>query len=177
MSTTTTSTDSINAKKSLLEKFLTPNSKPTMETFPELPDCIIWMRFIMALCYATWLVISPSRLLGGANILMGINFVTFIPVLYCQTYLGADQTSFGTSLVFGGVLQSAAVIILIWIYFYSESHFEDVAIFASAMSKVMSKHIPDEYDPSGGGDTMDTTSAAPPSGSVHDSPIQEESEF
>jgi hypothetical protein len=148
-------------KKSIMEKLLTPNSKPTVESFPELPECIIWMRFIMAVCYGCWLVTSPSgRLRGGSNILLGLNFVTFVPVLYCTTYLGAVQESFGTSLMFGGVLQSLSVVLLIWIYFYTESHPDDVAIFAKAM-----------MDSKAGSDW------SAPVGVSEDSPIVEDSEF
>ena len=172
MSTTTSSGS--NREKSILEKFLSPNSKPTMESFPELPDCVVWLRFVMGVCYGTWLVINPSKLVGGANILLGVNLVTFVPVLYCQAYLGANQESYGTSLVFGGVIQSAAVILLIWIYFYTESHPEDVAIFASAMSKVMSSPGPNDLDDTGGGDI---DGSAPLSVGVDDSPVLEESEF
>lgn len=127
----------------------------------------------MAVCYVTWLVIYPSGLVGGSNILLGLNLVTFVPVLYCQTYLGADQESFGNSLLFAGVIPSAAAIVLIWIYFYTESHSEDVAIFASALSKVMSSPVQIEFDAAGG--NVDVSS--PVSVGVEDSSVSEESEF
>lgn len=172
MSTTTpTDTD----KKSIVEKLLTPNSKPTMESFPELPDCIIWLRFVMALCYVSWLILSPSGgRRGGANLLLGLNFVTFVPVIYCQWYLGADSVSYGNSLLFGGVVQSLAAVLLIWAYFYTESHPEDVAIFASAMGKAMAGSVSQEFGAAG--DATDDPSS-PLAGGLQDPPMKEDSEF
>jgi hypothetical protein len=68
---------------SVLQKFFALNSKPTHDTFPELPDAIVWMRFVLALCYGAWLGIANQR--GGSGVLFGLNCVTFVPILYCST--------------------------------------------------------------------------------------------
>lgn len=71
------------SKASILQKFFALNSKPTKETFPELPNMVIWMRFVLAACYGFWLGAGTQR--GGVGILFGLNFVTFVPILYCNT--------------------------------------------------------------------------------------------
>lgn len=108
-----------------------------MENFPELVDCIIWLRFALAVFFGLWIGNeSPNR--GGANIMFGLNFIAFVPILYCQTFLVVDQESYGTKLLFSGIAQGLALAMLIWIYCYTSQHQEDEAIFASAYSKLMS---------------------------------------
>ena len=34
-------------EKTVLQKFLAINSKPTAETFPELPDALVWREFLI----------------------------------------------------------------------------------------------------------------------------------
>jgi hypothetical protein len=117
-------------KKSLLEKLLTPGWKPSPTTFPELPDCIIWMRFALAICFGIFIGLeSKSR--GGVNIMFALNLIAFVPIFYATTYLGASQDEFGAKLIFGGVVQGLALTILIWVYFYTGSHVQDVVAFAS----------------------------------------------
>ena len=70
-------------ESSVLSKFLAPNSKPNKDTFPELPDAVIWLRCILAVCYGLWLGLGTQR--GGAGLIFGLNFVTFVPVFYCNT--------------------------------------------------------------------------------------------
>jgi hypothetical protein len=89
-------------KESNLGKIFAVNSKPTATTFPELPDYIVWARFILAVGYGIWLGTSgQSR--GGAGLMFGLNFVVFLPMLYCTTFLGADSESYGTKILFSGV--------------------------------------------------------------------------
>lgn len=122
--------------KEIIKKFLSPNSKPTMETFPELIDCIVWLRFALAVFYGVW-VGKQSHNGGGGNILVALNFIAFPPILYCRTILVADQDSYGSKLIFSGIIQSFALALLTWIYFYTESHAQDEAVFASAFSKLL----------------------------------------
>ena len=122
--------------KEIMKKFFSPNSKPTMETFPELIDCIVWLRFALAVFFGLWIG-NESQNRGGANIMFGLNFIAFLPILYCQTFLGADQDSYGSKLFFSGIVQGLALAMLIWIYFYTESHAEDEAVFAVEFSKLL----------------------------------------
>ncbi len=120
-------------KPSLLSKFLAINSKPTKETFPELPDVIVWFRFVLALVYGIWLGMSPIYRSGGANLLFGLNFITFVPVMYCSTFLGADQEAYDNKIIFSGVLSSVALMLLIWTYMYSLEKEADAQVLASIL--------------------------------------------
>jgi len=69
--------------------------------------------------------------------MFGMNCIAFVPILYCQTFLGVDQDSYGSKLYFSGIVQGLALAVLIWIYFYTESHAEDEAAFALEFSKLL----------------------------------------
>ena len=120
----------------LLKKFVSLNSKPTIETFPELPNIIVWLRCILAIIYGAWLGIG-NLTSGGAGVMFGLNFITFLPIIYCSTYLGADQESFGTKIYFGGVANSLALMLLIWVYFYTAEHADDELKLADALVAVV----------------------------------------
>lgn len=68
--------------------------------------------------------------------MFALNLVTFIPIFYATTYLGAKQEEFGAKLIFGGVFQGLALTLLIWLYMYTASHPEDEAAFASVFGKM-----------------------------------------
>jgi hypothetical protein len=122
--------------KGIMKKFLSPNSKPTFKTFPELVECIVWLRFVLAVFFGIYAG-TTSRSGGGGNILVALNFIAFPPIVYCQSFLAADQESYGTKLYFSGIPQALALAMLIWIYFYTESHAQDEAAFVSAFSKLL----------------------------------------
>ena len=155
--------------KIILKKFFSPNSKPTAETFPELVDCIIWMRFVLAVFFGIW-VGHEKQNRGGPNILLGLNFIAFLPILYAKTFLGADQDSYGTKLMFPGIMQGMALSMLIWFYFYTAAHSEDEAAFVSAFSKILVLTNTDSASDEGGISSQQ---------SVEDEPqiIAEDSEF
>ena len=148
-------------KESLLSKFFAINSKPTMETFPELPDMIVWFRCILAVAYGLWLGLASGRT-GGANVIFGLNFVSFVPVVYCSTFLGADSESYNNKLLFAGLFNAMALLLLIWIYLYTLEHEADEHI----LSAFLSKDMPEA--------TLDTTAD---STTIPSEPIVEESEF
>jgi hypothetical protein len=125
-----TSSSPATPEKSLLEKLLTPGWKPSPATFPELPECIIWMRFVLAICFGIFIGLE-SKPRGGVNVMFALNLIAFVPVFYATTYLGASQDEFGAKLIFGGVVQGLALTILIWIYFYTGNHPEDLAAFTA----------------------------------------------
>jgi hypothetical protein len=114
---------------------MSPNSKPTPETFPELPDCIIWIRFFLALVYGLMIGLQPNSR-GAVNIMFAVNLVSFVPFFYATTYLGATQEEYGTKLIYGGVPQGIALVLLIWLYFYTEFHVADEAALKAAFSKL-----------------------------------------
>lgn len=109
------------SEKSLLLKFASINSKPTAETFPELPTCLMWTRFFVALAYGTWLGLSGSSN-GGSGIVMGLNLITFVPFMYASGYLMSDMDSYGPSLLWHGVPNAVCLLVLIWMYFYTLEH-------------------------------------------------------
>ena len=119
--------------KENMKKFLTPNSKPTMETFPELVDCIVWLRFVLAVFFGVWIGKQGG---GGSSILAILNFITFPPIFYCRTFLAADADSYGSKLYFSGVVQGLALATLIWVYFFTDSHTQDEAALASVLDNV-----------------------------------------
>lgn len=145
--------------KGIVKKFLSPNSKPTMETFPELVDCIIWLRFALAVFFGFYAG-NQAKNGGGGNLLVALNFIAFPPAVYCQTFLAADQESYGTKLYFSGLFQGLALAVIIWIYFYTAFHDQEEAAFVEAFGNLVA----------GGGDAASDSGAG-------DSVIPEESEF
>jgi hypothetical protein len=104
----------------LLSRALHYHSQPTVETFPELTHIMIWFRAIIAVCYGMWLGWDATR--GAAGILLGANVITFLPLLYCTTYLRADAESYGLKLFLGGVVNAVALMVLVWIYCFTARH-------------------------------------------------------
>lgn len=129
--------------KEIIKKFFSPGSKPTMETFPELVECMVWLRFVLAVSFGIW-VSTQSDAKAGANILLALNFISFPPILYCKHILQADEDSFGSKLYFAGIVQALALTILIWVYFYTESHAREEAVFVSVFSKLLAAQQEDD---------------------------------
>ena len=153
-----------------LKKFFSYNSKPTAETFPELPDAVVWFRFVLAILYGSYLGLAHIR--GGANVIFATNVILFLPFLYCQLILAADTDSF-PSLTFVGVIHAVALMLLVWIYFYSMSFADDEAKLAAAVSTMMAMV---------GGNGDDTTNTADAATTTTSIPIEttapvEETEF
>jgi hypothetical protein len=80
-------------------------------------------------------------------------------------YLGADSESYGTKLFFSGVVNSLALLLLIWIYFFTLDHADDEKTLISALADVIVGSMANN-DTS----TEDMPIAA-------DAPIVEDSEF
>lgn len=53
---------------------------------------------------------------------MGVNLITFLPFIYCSTYLGANIDSYGSKILLSGTFNAMAFLLLIWIYFYTSEH-------------------------------------------------------
>lgn len=80
--------------KEVLKKAFAINSKPTEESFPELPDVLVWFRFILAVAYGTYLGLSGAR--SGVMPLQALNLICFVPLMYCRLYLGIDSETFAS---------------------------------------------------------------------------------
>jgi hypothetical protein len=128
----------------ILKKFASIGSKPTPESFPELIDCVIWLRFVLAVSYGLYL--GPT--LGAVNALFGLNLVTFLPILYCQLILVADMDAF-KSIHFAGVPNALALLILTWTLGFTRHFSEQEMKFVASvvLQRVVVNHDPDEIVP------------------------------
>jgi hypothetical protein len=106
--------------KAILSKFFDVGSKPNLETFPELPQVVIWLRAILGLAFGAYMGLVAKK--GAVGLILGLNVITFIPTIYCKTMLLADVESYGMSLQFGGVTNALALGVLVWIYGYTWRH-------------------------------------------------------
>jgi len=118
--------------KVVVQKALAINSQPTEESFPELPEVLIWFRFVLGLSYGLFLGLKDLR--SGTIILQGLNFIVFVPMVYARFYLGADQEIWGAKLVFAGTFHAMALCMLIWIYLYTAQHEEEEGLLAAMLA-------------------------------------------
>lgn len=107
------------AMKDVLKKLVAFGSKPTPATFPQLLDIVIWLRALLAIGYAFRLRGSS----GGAGVIFGLNVISFFPWMYCSVALGVDTDSYD-NLLFAGIPNCLALMLLIWIYFYTIDNVE-----------------------------------------------------
>ena len=42
--------------------------------------------------------------------------------MYCRLYLGVEADAFGGKIIFSGLLNGGALVLLLWIYFFTASH-------------------------------------------------------
>mmetsp|Transcript_6373 Transcript_6373/g.9386 ORF Transcript_6373/g.9386 Transcript_6373/m.9386 type:complete len:165 (-) Transcript_6373:122-616(-) len=115
----------------LLNKFFSIGSKPSPETFPELPICVLWLRFVLAIAFALYLTSSPTA--GVVSILFGLNIVTFTPLLFCKMLLLADMDAWENKLTFTGVPNAVGLLLLVWVYCFTNQHEEEEAKFITTM--------------------------------------------
>ena len=100
-------------------------SKPNASTFPELVNVIVWMRCLLAIGYGIYL---SRGTVGSLGMLYGLNVVAFVPMIYIILLLGADLDSYD-NLMFVGLPNSLALLLLVWIYCYTlENAEEEVAL-------------------------------------------------
>lgn len=155
-------------KASTLSKFLAIGSKPTQDTFPELPEALTWMRLVMAIGYGLSLGANVTQ--GAIPILYALNFMTFGPILYAVVVLQADNDSYGNTLLFAGLHNSIALVLLIWIYFYTKAHENEEMALTGLLQAIQQKkqQAMDEAGAAGEGAAAQEFEATPP---------REESEF
>ena len=149
--------------KEVLKKALAMNSKPTEESFPELPEVLIWQRFLFGVLYGFYLGLNGVR--SGVMPLQALNLICFVPLVYVRLFLGADSETFVSQALFSGTFQAVAICLLIWIYFFTADHPDDEAKLSTLLASVAA---PDE----GLSGLNDATAAS--SGTV---PSGEDSEF
>jgi hypothetical protein len=121
MMTSTATTDE-EKFKAVLKKALAINSKPTEESFPELPDVLLWIRFFLGIVCGTYFGLKGVR--SGTMPLQCLNLICFVPLLYARVYLGAATEVFPSQVLFSGTFQALALSLLIWIYFFTAEHAE-----------------------------------------------------
>ena len=80
-------------------------------------------------------------------------------------FLSADMESYGGKLLWSGTINSLALIMLIWVYFYTLSHEEEEKMLASALTQVFTSSMTAT-------DTVADEVVITP-----DAPVVEESEF
>lgn len=151
----------------LFRKAVAINSKPTEETFPELPTILIWMRFVLGAAFGTYVGLKGVK--SGAIALQALNMVAFLPFVYCRMYLGTEGDAFGTSIIFAGTVQAVALALLLWIYFYTAQMEEQELNFIDVLIPPADETVDGGV---GGGDPADAV--------VEETlsvPIQEQDEF
>jgi hypothetical protein len=130
--------------RAVLRKAVAINSKPTEETFPELPEVLVWIRFCIAVGYGIFLGLKGVR--SGFMCLQALNLITFLPIMYCRFFLGAESGHFESQVIFSGTLNAVALCLLIWIYFFAAEHTDQERRLADLL---ISMSIPGGDDASG----------------------------
>ncbi|GAX16737.1 hypothetical protein FisN_21Hu180 [Fistulifera solaris] len=109
--------------KATIGKALSVNSKPTEETFSELPDVLIWFRAVLGLTYGIFMGLKGIR--SGPALVQAVNLIVFIPFMYSRFYLGVEMDHFASQIYFSGTFNALALFLLIWICLYTAEHEED----------------------------------------------------
>jgi len=117
------SSTTVSKLSTVLRKALAFNSQPSENSFPELPDVLVWVRFGLAAAYGYFAGTRGVR--SGILPLQAFNLIVFVPVVYCRLYLMAPAGVFPGKTVFAGSFQALALFLLIWIYFYTLLHEDD----------------------------------------------------
>ena len=118
-------------KTSIWAKLTSYQSKPTEETFPELPDVLIWVRILLGVLYGISLGLRNQ--VGWVGILFALNVTTMLPTVYVSAFLGADPEKFKQGLTFVGVPNAMATCLLVWIVVFTHQHEEEESAFARAV--------------------------------------------
>jgi hypothetical protein len=118
--------------KPALRKAVTIQLNPTEESFPELPDVLVWVRAILAVLYGCY-VGYYQQMRGGAVVFQALNLLTFVPYFYCKFYLGASAGVFDMQIMFGGTPQGLCLFLLVWIYFFTAANSDDEAKLAALL--------------------------------------------
>jgi hypothetical protein len=90
------------------------------------------VRCGLAVLYGAWLAFGRHAI-EGAGLLMGVNLITFLPFIFCSTYLGANIDSFGSKILLSGTVNAIGLFLLIWVYCYTSEHEEEEKTIISAL--------------------------------------------
>ncbi len=123
------------SSSSVLKKALKFASKPDASTFPELVTVVTWLRIIIGAIYGVSLGIRNENR-GLVGLTLGLNVIAFAPMLYFNGFLMAKIDSY-KNLRFVGVVNGLAIMLLIWITFFTWAHSEE----EMSMQKVLSDAI------------------------------------
>lgn len=123
------------SSESVLKKALKFASKPDASTFPELLTVVTWLRIIIGAIYGVSLGIRNENR-GLVGLTLGLNVIAFAPMLYFNGFLMAKIDSY-KNLRFVGVVNGLAIMLLIWITFFTWAHSEE----EMSMQKVLSDAI------------------------------------
>mmetsp|Transcript_31302 Transcript_31302/g.56735 ORF Transcript_31302/g.56735 Transcript_31302/m.56735 type:complete len:150 (+) Transcript_31302:111-560(+) len=137
----------------ILKKSVAFGSQPNASTFPELVDVLIWMRFVIAFIYGIQL--SRKTELGAVGLLYGLNAVAFVPIMY-TILLKANMDSYVGNIMFAGVPNALALLLLMWIYCYTLNNGSEEAALAKmidVMQNLTTEAVEIETVRDGGQDT------------------------
>jgi hypothetical protein len=146
-------TTMINLQKigTVLRKAIALQSRPTEESFGELPDVLVWMRALIAIAFGAFLGFHQVK--SGAAFVQGLNLITFVPFVYCRFFLGTQTGQFDMPAVAGGTLPALALFLLTWIYLFTAAFPSDEVRLAAALMTATS------VDTSGGASAGTSLSA------------------
>ena len=120
---------------SVLKKACKFASKPDASTFPELITVVTWLRLIIGAIYGVSLGIRNENR-GLVGLTLGLNVIAFAPMLYFNGYLMANIDSY-KNLRFVGVVNGLAIMLLIWITFFTWAHSEEEISMQQVLSDAM----------------------------------------
>ena len=56
--------------------------------------------------------------------------------MYCRLYLGVEADAFGGKIIFSGLLNGGALVLLLWIYFFTLAHEREGQVLQSLVINV-----------------------------------------
>lgn len=140
----------------MLTKTFAINSKPTEQSFPELPEVLTWFRFVLGLAYGIFLGVKGIR--NGFMVVQALNLICFVPYVYAKLYLGIAEDVYPTQVIFAGTPNAIALCLLIWIYLFTLQHSSEegqlAALVQLAKQTVMQQ-------PESGSDIVEQSSSVP----------------
>lgn len=95
---------------------------------------VVLMRMGLGLAYGISLGLRDSN--AGVGIMFGLNLVTIVPIVYLSQYLDADTDSY-KSINFAGIPNALALMILVWLYFFTLAHEDEENALRSAVTQVV----------------------------------------
>ena len=120
---------------SVLKKACKFASRPDASTFPELITLVTWLRIIIGAMYGISLGIRNENR-GLVGLTLGLNVIAFAPMLYFNGYLMANVDSY-KNLRFVGVVNGLAIMLLIWITFFTWAHSEEEISMQKVLTDAM----------------------------------------